>query len=210
MAHPAVEDPFSVLSALLPEPPSKPLVTSLYPSSDPYFPSPTTLPPDQPAPPLHTVDGNQTRAKGKRRHWSIVRNASARRAKDIINEGEEEIPAWKVPHEPHATDYGVFATLAGRVAREYRVQDTGADLGSEAQLFGALRHSVDRAVSWKHPSWSNDDLDLSADGYWARRGHAAEDYVRDVVYGGVDGLAYIRSLAEFVKRPVHEVFNILD
>jgi bromodomain-containing protein 7/9 len=26
----------------------------------------------------------------------------------------------------------------------------------------------------------------------------AEGYIRDVVYGGVDGLAYVRSLAEFV------------
>ena len=44
----------------------------------------------------------------------------------------------------------------------------------------------------------HDDMDLTENGYWVRRGRQAEDYLRDVVYGGVDGLAYVRSLAEFV------------
>lgn len=205
-----MEDPFSVLSVLLPEPATKPLLTSLYASSDPYFPSPTALPTDQTTGPLHTVDSNQPRAKGKRRHWGIVRNAPSRRVKESANDGEEELPAWKIPHAPHSTDYGAFATLTGRIAREYRVQSPGTDLGSEAQLFGALRHSVDRVVMWKEPSWSDDDLDLSSEGYWARRGRTAEDYVRDVVYGGVDGLAYVRSLAEFVGRPTHVVCIYFD
>lgn len=131
----------------------------------------------------------------------MVRNAPARRSRDREGEGDEELPSWKVPHPPHSTDYGAFATLAGSVAQEYRVHNVGSDLGSEAQLFGALRHSIDRGVLWRHPSWTNDDLDLSEEGYWMRRGRAAEDYVRDMVYGGVDGLAYVRSLAEFVKPP---------
>ncbi|EKM51004.1 uncharacterized protein PHACADRAFT_262946 [Phanerochaete carnosa HHB-10118-sp] len=197
-----MEDPFSVLSVFLPEPPSKPLLTSLYPSSDPYFPSPSTLPRNrpQPQPPLHTVDKSGT--KSRRRYWSIVRSAPARRGKDREGEGEEELPSWKAPREPHSTDYGTFATLAGTLAQEYRVQNVGTDLGSEAQLFGALRHSIDQGLSWRDPSWANDDLDLTEQGYWARRGRAAEDYIRDVVYGGVDGLAYVRSLADFVRLPL--------
>ena len=40
---------------------------------------------------------------------------------------------------------------------------------------------------------------LLASAYWtSQRAAEAEDYIRDVVYGGVDGLAYVRSLAEFV------------
>ena len=40
---------------------------------------------------------------------------------------------------------------------------------------------------------------LLANAYWTtQRAAEAEDYIRDVVYGGVDGLAYVRSLAEFV------------
>ena len=35
--------------------------------------------------------------------------------------------------------------------------------------------------------------------YWSPAcAKEAESYVRDVVYGGVDGYAYVRSLAEFV------------
>lgn len=191
-----------MLSVLVPEPSTKPQLTSLYSSSDPYFPSPTALPP---TPPLHTVDGNVPRSKGKRRHWTIARNAPARRARDATIDGEEEFPAWKAPHDAHSTDYGVFATLAGHVAHEYRVQNPRADLASEAQLFGVLRHSIDRAVAWRHPSWTQEELDRTSEGYWARRGRAAEDYVQDVVYGGVDGLAYVRSLAEFVSRPTDTV-----
>lgn len=104
----------------------------------------------------------------------------------------------------------MFATLAGHVAQEYRIQDPRADLASEAQLFGVLRHSIDRSVAWRDPSWSRDELDLTANGYWARRGRAAEDYVRDVVYGGVDGLAYVRSLAEFVGQPTDTVRQVLQ
>jgi hypothetical protein len=35
--------------------------------------------------------------------------------------------------------------------------------------------------------------------YWTQgRAKEAEEYLWDVVYGGLDGLAYVRSLAEFV------------
>ena len=48
---------------------------------------------------------------------------------------------------------------------------------------------------------------LLANAYWtSQRAAEAEDYIRDVVYGGVDGLAYVRSLAEFVgDRCLHGV-----
>jgi bromodomain-containing protein 7 len=48
---------------------------------------------------------------------------------------------------------------------------------------------------------------LLANAYWtSQRAAEAEDYIRDVVYGGVDGLAYVRSLAEFVDyRCLHRV-----
>ena len=40
---------------------------------------------------------------------------------------------------------------------------------------------------------------LLANAYWtSQRAAEAEGYIRDLVYGGVDGLAYVRSLAEFV------------
>lgn len=125
-----------------------------------------------------------------------MRNAPARRGRD--KDAEEDIPPWKEPREPHPADYGVFSTLAGQLAQEYRVQDTGKELGSEYQLSGAIKRLVDHTISWRHPSYGDDEMDLTENGYWLRRGRQAEDYLRDVVYGGVDGLAYIRSLAEFL------------
>lgn len=48
---------------------------------------------------------------------------------------------------------------------------------------------------------------LLANAYWTnQRAAEAEDYIRDVVYGGVDGLAYVRSLAEFVSDHRVRVF----
>lgn len=49
---------------------------------------------------------------------------------------------------------------------------------------------------------------LLATAYWTSlRAAEAEDYIRDVVYGGVDGLAYVRSLAEFVGDHRVRVFS---
>ena len=39
--------------------------------------------------------------------------------------------------------------------------------------------------------------------YWSSaRAAEAEDHIRDVVYGGIEGLAYVRSLAEFITPPM--------
>ncbi|KAF5319224.1 hypothetical protein D9619_008454 [Psilocybe cf. subviscida] len=48
--------------------------------------------------------------------------------------------------------------------------------------------------------------EMLTQGYWSsHRAAEAEAFVRDVVYGGVEGYAYVRSLAEFVNgRTYHE------
>lgn len=50
---------------------------------------------------------------------------------------------------------------------------------------------------------ANKDTSVAlANNYWStQRAVTAEEYIRDIVYGGVDGLAYVRSLAEFVSTP---------
>ncbi len=202
-----MEDPFSVLSVYLSDPPSKPAVTSLYRCSDSDFPGPVNLPLDRPLPQTPSsilTKRDPSRLKTKRRHWNIIRNAPTRRGKDR-DVDEEDIPSWKVPREPHAVDYGTFAALSGQLAQEYRIQDVGKDLGSEPQTFGAIRRFLEHAITWRHPSYGDDDMDLSDQGYWVRRGRQAEDYLRDVVYGGVDGLAYVRSVAEFTSPPQAQV-----
>lgn len=50
---------------------------------------------------------------------------------------------------------------------------------------------------------------LLINGYWTtRRAVEAEEYLRDVVYGGVDGFAYVRSLAEFVDGSYYNQVSI--
>ena len=49
------------------------------------------------------------------------------------------------------------------------------------------------------PKTMRTGANLLANAYWtSQRAAEAEGYIRDLVYGGVDGLAYVRSLAEFV------------
>ena len=105
-------------------------------------------------------------------------------------------------------------------------ETTGSDVGEKEEdvVFGLVRSSLDcsqavkdvgdvedglnagaTAASTRAPSptstikTSRTGPNLLANAYWTtQRAAEAEDYIRDVVYGGVDGLAYVRSLAEFV------------
>lgn len=204
-----VEDPFSVLSAMVPDPPSRPLLTPLYPTlepsapSQPLFSAPVNIIPIQEIPdpspsvaptvPVASSSKLKHIKPKKRRHWVINRNASSRsRAKDVAE--EEVVPAWKTPREPVATDFGTFATLPSILAEERKTRDLGTDFGSEDRLFDVLRESLQQPADASHAVKSETD----EDSYWESRAAEAEGYIRDVVYGGVDGLAYVRSIAEFL------------
>ncbi|KAH7907594.1 hypothetical protein BJ138DRAFT_1070003 [Hygrophoropsis aurantiaca] len=196
-----MEDPFSVLNVFGPDPMSKPQLLPLYPPlpsediSPIPFPVPVNIPPDRPVPELATVDSSSTaKPSKKRRHWTIVKNAPSR-AKAKEKEDEDTTPAWKVPRDPLLFDYGSFADLPSVIAEDINTQDISGALGSEEKLFGAIRSTVEhRLLKRKLPESEND--------YWTdQKAVEAEEYIRDVVYGGVDGLAYIRSLAEFLRPP---------
>ncbi|KAF9244452.1 hypothetical protein BU15DRAFT_41904 [Melanogaster broomeanus] len=162
---------------------------------------------------MSTAAAGPPRPVVKRRHWTVVRNAPARtrlKDKDADGAGEEDVQmAWKVPRAPGPGDYGSFATLLADLAVSAPATGTGTGTsadgglgythGPEQRLFSAIRASVDnrgtkRALKEDGRSdtfWTDD----KAEGAW--------DYIRDVVYGGVDGYAYVRSLAEFVGPPVY-------
>ena len=171
------------------------------------FPTPVVVPTSlaDPGPSTVTSDdapGSQSK-KRKRKHWTIVRNTSSRRAKDREEEEEEE-PAWKAPRAPSASDFGTFAELQHLLASEGAAADV-SDLGSERRLTEAIRTSVENSTwnkgtggSGKQPSSVDPDED---EAYWRESGSEAQEYIRDIVYGGVDGYAYARSLAEFVTPP---------
>jgi len=118
---------------------------------------------------------------------------------------EDEEPEWKTPREPVAEDFGAFAMLAGVLSEETRTKDVGAELGSEEKFFDAIRTSVEQKKKVEpaaRPKVKDvDAVEMRENEYWSGKAEEAEEYIRDIAYGGVDGLAYLRSLAEFVQPP---------
>ena len=97
--------------------------------------------------------------------------------------------------------------------------DVGEKDGEEGVMFEFIRSSLDCSQAIRNVGGGEDGATVApttaptptptvrtartganlANAYWtSQRAAEAEDYIRDVVYGGVDGLAYVRSLAEFV------------
>ncbi|RPD66425.1 hypothetical protein L226DRAFT_479067 [Lentinus tigrinus ALCF2SS1-7] len=200
-----MEDPFTVLSAMVPDPLSRPLLAPLYPTADPTepsappFPAPVNILPakeiPQPLASTSTSTSSGQKLKNikpvKRRHWVINRNPPSRRARDVTE--EEPVPPWKNPREPVTTDFGTFATLPSVLAEE-RKRDIVTELGSEDRMFDVLR----RTLEIPSRSTSDTNMEMDEESYWKGRAAEAEAYIRDVVYGGVDGYAYLRSVAEFL------------
>ncbi|EGN97535.1 hypothetical protein SERLA73DRAFT_56919 [Serpula lacrymans var. lacrymans S7.3] len=198
-----MEDPFSILSSLVPDSPRRPQLTPLYPPLPPEVSSEGSLPPPISAPlkrpfleiSTTTKDTSSVLPNKRRRHWTIMRNAPAR---GKVKEKDDECftPAWKVPREPNNTDYGSFGTLVGEVAEETGAKDVSTALGSENKLFSAIRSSVESKIS---DSENGADASSTGDEYWTDgRAVEAEQYITDIVFGGVDGWAYVRSLAAFM------------
>lgn len=131
----------------------------------------------------------------KRRHW-VINAPSRNRAKEVPE--EEPVLAWKNPREAATTDFGSFGLLPSVLADERNVGDVGTELGSQNKLFDALRESVQARPDLVPAEVK---METDEDGYWAEKAGEAEAYIRDVVYGGVDGYAYVRSLAEFLAPP---------
>ncbi|CCL98021.1 uncharacterized protein FIBRA_00014 [Fibroporia radiculosa] len=200
-----LENPFSVLSFFVPEAPTRPILAALYPPSEQdqanFIPvnvraDPEAIPflPSLAPTPLTGV--SKAKAKPRRRHWLISHAPTRGRPKE--RDDEEEGVVGPVQRESTAGDYGAFAPLTGILGAERHVEDIEIELGSEEKLLDAIRESVERRQAGSQLP-SVDMLDT--DNPWQGTAEWAEEYLRDVVYGGVDGLAYVRSLAEFVRSP---------
>ncbi|KAJ7123878.1 hypothetical protein C8R43DRAFT_1241115 [Mycena crocata] len=220
-----IEDPFSFLSALAPDPLTRPHLVPIYPAplppqqpaaqpyplpaprdtpttpapSGPLYPFPSLLPSDDaPAPtaPVH-----------KMRHWTLLRNGTGRRPKDELPPPGDDMD--DTTREPHALDFGSFAVLAGELAAE--MSRRGASLPealdeADVEVKSYLREGLEMPVADGPENEGTATPAFDSKEYWSTA-HAleAEGYLRDVVYGGVDGLAYVRSLAEFVATPPRDV-----
>jgi bromodomain-containing protein 7/9 len=180
----SVEDPFSILSIFVPDPPTRPYLNPIYPSNSPWNPLPA--PTNIPTPAYRPSPKHKTSLKTpKRRHWTVTRNTATRVNKIKEKDDEDDVPAWQLPREAHTVDFGAYSGLTTEMGY--------TELGTEETFFDAIREDMDELM----------DVDESdPDEYWTAQSAAkAQDYIRDVVYGGVDGLAYVRSLAEFVSPP---------
>lgn len=226
-----MEDPFSVLNVFVPDTISRPHVTPLYPASsgdEKLHPlEPILLALDHAFPSLNTVEltkntytstSHETSSAvppaKKRRHWTIIRNAGGRsRLKE--NEFEEATPPARATSRfAQTADWGTFAQLVGTLTTDPNPSRRASICENEQELHVALRSSVTpRPVTGSsHPiaqqlvgnsatepvtgSSTGDDKVCSDEA--AMHGW---HYLLDVVYGGVDGFAYVRSLAEFLRRP---------
>lgn len=267
-----MEDPFSVLSLLVPDQLSRPQLLPLYPplyqpppqpSIDPSstqtstpqpqplpstsrvasFSSATALPPDHTPPFLPFLNAPESRGTNnapfpRRRHWIINRNIPTRqKGKEREDDTQElaDTPAWQTPREPSAVDFGSFSVLAGALAEEMArkgisltsvgaVTEVKESLDQDVTL-DLIKHSLDMDGRAKDSKAENNDnskngvppdtdvTNLSENGYWTDGQAAeAEEYIKDVVYGGVEGFAYVRSLAEFVndfsRQEVYFLFSV--
>ncbi|KAJ6510823.1 hypothetical protein C8R45DRAFT_858814 [Mycena sanguinolenta] len=212
-----VEDPFTYLSALVPDPLTRPQLLPIFSSvpqsqvlalstprdtpSTPAppghsYPFPILVPPSHPEPPAPPTTI---------KHWTVLRSGTQRRGKDDTVSPADD--ADEQAREVHALDFGSFAVLAGELAEEMRRRGVPLPDGLEdadAVLKGAVRDSLELPVEVDDAIGVDNGgppaFDLKE--YWGTKGAVeAEGYIRDVVYGGVDGLAYVRSLAEFVGTP---------
>ncbi|KXN92485.1 Bromodomain-containing protein 7 [Leucoagaricus sp. SymC.cos] len=216
-----MEDPFSVLFALVPDRYSRPYLTPVYPSlsipSPFHFPSTINLPFNYDPSLSIQLELPFTTTYSKRRHWHIIRNPIGRKGKDNAEEVEVDEPPWHVGREAHPVDFGSFAVLAGALSEEMKRRGvtTGImkDSEEERAIFDVLRDSITTETTANGLSAPDDALtsgylagsDMSAKDYFtSQRAAEAEEYIRDVVYGGVDGFAYVRSLAEFVSSASQE------
>lgn len=178
-----VEDPFSILSVLVPE--GKPVKLILVPiysteppmtatsASTPQFLSTETPPPHArsatppPQQPLNPVPVTLPPSRPplvidnppKRKHWNLVKGVTAR-ARGREEGGEPIKEKDGRPREAYPVDWGTFACVEGEL------WDSGEELKQTLED------------------------DVAED----------ESYIQDIVYGGVEGLAYVNSLSEFVGQ----------
>ena len=193
--------------------PSASRFQSLPPQSSAMFLTSINVPLDYSHPNI-SIPVNEPAGSSKRRHWVITRSLTRRGRERDDDSDLPEVSDLQALREARAVDFGSFAPLAGALDEEMRRQGIiPQESDIEARTSDIIRQSLDsEAAAHKNcaTAGSSETSGLGTSGYWnSQRAAAAEEYVRDLVYGGVDGLAYIRSLAEFVTAEVRAIFPVI-
>lgn len=169
--------------------------------------------------PASASSGITTAIVGKKRlkHWMITRNSTGRsRTKDTDENDDSTLPSLSRPPKrqrfSEASDYGSLALLMGTLARdsEKTANEMESSYRTDEMFFKELRQSLSLGTHGLNSTprvneggggtqRNSYSIDVSSLEHVTRDALDAEEYVREVVYGGVDGYAYIRSIAEFVS-----------
>lgn len=133
---------------------------------------------------------------------------------------EIDEPPGQTGREVHATHFGTFAVLAGALSEEMKRRGVITKTSEEEKtMFDLIKESLE-PVGTLDNGEGNEDTVMTAyteastttptEYFTSQRAAVAEEYIRDIVYGGVDGFAYVRSLAEFVSTvPIEVSFQTL-
>ncbi|KAJ3724842.1 hypothetical protein C8R42DRAFT_662741 [Lentinula raphanica] len=210
-----MEDPFLMFTNLVPASLSRPMLTPIYAplsTNQPQIPGSQSQPPQSQTPQPSTSYPIPTTVPISRplyqpvphkgRQWVVTRNTNYRRGKDKEDENDDLLDTdWKAAREVHALDFGSFALLAGELAEEMKRR--GLSVDDEQKTTEIIKESLDCAPS--QPSTvsgrAGSSVPRDPSDWFTTQAPDAEDYIRDVVYGGEEGFAYVRSLAEFVTPP---------
>ncbi|KAJ3778677.1 hypothetical protein FB446DRAFT_712707 [Lentinula raphanica] len=210
-----MEDPFLMFTNLVPTPLSRPMLTPIYAplsTNQPQIPGSQSQPPQSQTPQPSTSYSIPTTVPISRplyqpvphkgRQWVVTRNTNYRRGKDKEDENDDLLDTdWKAAREVHALDFGSFALLAGELAEEMKRR--GLSVDDEQKTTEIIKESLDCAPSQPSTASGRAGSSVPRDpsDWFTTQAPDAEDYIRDVVYGGEEGFAYVRSLAEFVNPP---------
>lgn len=166
--------------------------------------------------------GSAVIGKKQLKHWIVNRNPTNRyRTKDTEDTDESTLVAASSSSGPfkrrrvaEISDYGPLALLMGTLAKENATPANEFEdrYGTEAKFHEELRKSLNvrsRIKQYSAPRTSEGGKTIRCGDNIAdqpepeslrHRALDAEEYIREVVYGGVDGYAYMRSIAEFVDN----------
>lgn len=164
-------------------------LSTLFPSSTSFYPVPAGY------------------LKKSLRHWKVYRNLPRNRPRDLQDgiESSPVQPPWKRRRLAVTTDYGVYSTLLGKIAAEnaVRFDDFPRFMGKDDEVLERIKRTLQPEEVLRHvpKRLSEEDGGLKDDQMHSKNElSSSESYVHDIVYGGVEGFAYVRSVAEFVAN----------
>ncbi|KZT54027.1 hypothetical protein CALCODRAFT_457251 [Calocera cornea HHB12733] len=211
-----MEDPYAFLSVFLPEPFGQPQLELVPPASTSAVPKPKTevsaypgVYPSVSVPPttisMRSIAEDEP-IEDDSVHWSIqrpgmnsYRSYYAREEEELRKQAEREGQTKEVEvRDPAPTDWGSFGTLP----MKWAVGDS-TWWSDESKLHMKIREDIRKAAERLRAGGKKkadaEPVD-EAKRELEKAAYGGEAWLRDVVYGGPEGIAYVQSIASFVSK----------